>query len=95
MAWTPPRPNAWYSCLAVSMFSALMLCSSYEDLAAARARGRTGGRRPKLTDSQVKHARQLYAGGEHIVAGITGLLGASRQTVYRALEPEAPGAAGQ
>jgi len=28
MAWTSPRPNAWYICLAVSMFcSALMFCS--------------------------------------------------------------------
>ena len=75
---------------------------AHEGLAAARARGRTGGRRPKLTDSQVKHARQLYAGGEHTADGIASLLGASRQTVYRALEtvyralePEALGAAGQ
>ena len=68
---------------------------THEGLAAARARGRTGGRRPKLTDSQVKHARQLYAGGEHTAAGIARLLGVSRQTVYRALEPEAVGAAGQ
>lgn len=60
-----------------------------EGLAAARARGRTGGRKPKLTDKQVKHARDLYAAGGHTVAGIAQLLGVSRQTVYRALEPEA------
>ena len=73
----------------------LIVEGTHEGLAAARARGRTGGRRPKLTDSQVKHARQLYAGGEHTAAGIARLLGVSRQTVYRALEPEAVGAAGQ
>ena len=62
---------------------------THEGLAAARSRGRTGGRKPKLTDSQVKHARQLYADGGKTVAEIASLLGVSRQTVYRALEPEA------
>ncbi len=58
--------------------------STLEGLAAARARGKTGGRKPKLTEGQVKHARQLYADGEHTVAEIADLLGVSRQTVYRA-----------
>jgi len=57
-----------------------------EGLAAARARGRTGGRKPSLTPAQVRHARKLYEGGEHTVATIAGALGVSRQTVYRALE---------
>ena len=72
----------------------LIVEGTLEGLAAARARGKTGGRKPKLTDSRVKHARQLYADGEHTVAEIAGLLGVSRQTVYRALEPEAVAAAG-
>lgn len=67
----------------------LIVEGTLEGLAAARARGKTGGRKPKLTDSQVKHARQLYADGGKTVAEIAGLLGVSRQTVYRALEPEA------
>jgi DNA invertase Pin-like site-specific DNA recombinase len=67
----------------------LIVEGTHEGLAAARARGRTGGRKPKLTDSQVRHARKLYADGEHKVADIAKLLGVSRQTVYRALEPEA------
>lgn len=67
----------------------LIVEGTHEGLAAARARGRTGGRKPKLTGSQVKHARQLYADGGRTVADIASLLGVSRQTIYRALEPEA------
>jgi Helix-turn-helix domain of resolvase/Resolvase, N terminal domain len=67
----------------------LIVEGTNEGLAAASARGRTGGRKPKLTDAQVRHARKLYADGEHKVADIAKLLGVSRQTVYRALEPEA------
>jgi DNA invertase Pin-like site-specific DNA recombinase len=66
----------------------LIVEGTVEGLAAARARGRTGGRKPKLTASQLEHARKLYAGGEHSVAAIGKLLGVSRQTIYRALEPE-------
>ncbi|HEX6525472.1 MAG TPA: recombinase family protein [Streptosporangiaceae bacterium] len=71
----------------------LIVEGTHEGLAAARARGRTGGRKPKLTPAQVRHARKLYAGGEHTVAAIASLLGVSRQTIYRALEPEAVAAA--
>lgn len=67
----------------------LIVEGTHEGLAAARARGRTGGRKPKLTAAQVKHAQALYAAGGHTVAEIAKLLGVSRQTVYRALEPEA------
>jgi DNA invertase Pin-like site-specific DNA recombinase len=67
----------------------LIVEGTLEGLAAARARGKTGGRKPKLTEGQIKHARQLYADGGHTVARIADLLGVSRQTIYRALEPEA------
>jgi DNA invertase Pin-like site-specific DNA recombinase len=67
----------------------LIVEGTLEGLAAARARGRTGGRKRKLSDSQIKHARQLYADGTHTVADIANLFGVSRQTIYRALEPEA------
>jgi len=61
-------------------------------LAAARARGRTGGRKSSLSASQIKHARELYADGKATVAEIAALFGVSRQTIYRALEPAAVGA---
>jgi DNA invertase Pin-like site-specific DNA recombinase len=67
----------------------LIVEGTNEGLAAARSRGRRGGRKPKLTAAQMKHARELYAAGGHTVASIAGVLGVSRQTVYRALEPEA------
>src|ERR1700722_18140654 len=58
----------------------LIVEGTLEGLAAARARGNTGGRKPKLTEGQIKHARQLYADGENTVAEIAGLLSVSRQT---------------
>jgi DNA invertase Pin-like site-specific DNA recombinase len=67
----------------------LIVEGTNEGLAAARARGRNGGRKPRLTASQLEHARQLHAAGEHTVSGIAGLFGVSRQTIYRALEPTA------
>jgi DNA invertase Pin-like site-specific DNA recombinase len=67
----------------------LIVEGTNEGLAAARSRGRRGGRKPKLTAAQMKHARELYAAGGHTVASIAGVFGVSRQTVYRALEPEA------
>lgn len=53
-------------------------------LAAAKAAGRTGGRRPKLTERQVATARQMNTDGETITA-IADVLGVARSTVYRAL----------
>lgn len=54
-----------------------------EGLAAARARGRTGGRKPKLTDAQAAEVRRLYAAREKTVAEIGELFGITRESVYR------------
>lgn len=51
----------------------------------ARARGRKGGRRPKMTPAKLATARQLYDGREHTVAQIADIIGVSRSTVHRAL----------
>jgi DNA invertase Pin-like site-specific DNA recombinase len=56
-------------------------------LAAARARGRVGGRPPVMTPEKVKVARQLYDSKEHTVEAIAKTLGVSRKTVYRHLAP--------
>jgi DNA invertase Pin-like site-specific DNA recombinase len=59
---------------------------THAGLAAARARGRLGGRPKKLTDStQRELARTLYASGQTDIATICRTLGISRATLYRAL----------
>ena len=58
---------------------------THEGLAAARARGRKGGRRPVLSEAQVAHARKLRDGG-HTMSQIAELVGCSRATLYRVLE---------
>ena len=55
-------------------------------LAAARARGRHGGRRPKLSAAQASTARKLYEAKEHTAAEIAAMFGCSRATLYRALK---------
>ncbi|WP_206430445.1 MULTISPECIES: recombinase family protein [Mycobacteriaceae] len=53
-------------------------------LAAARARGRVGGRRPALKGARLAHAQQLRAQGVPVWE-IAQLLGVGRSTVYRTL----------
>jgi DNA invertase Pin-like site-specific DNA recombinase len=70
---------------------ALMSERTMDGLAAARARGRTGGQKPKLGPRQVKLAREMYDElGEdgrrrHTVAQIASEFGVSRPTIYRHL----------
>ena len=58
-----------------------------EGLAAARARGRTGGRKPGLDQRKVRVAHQMRAEGSSI-SEIAGTLKVSRATVYRHLNAE-------
>ena len=70
---------------------ALMSERTRDGLEAARARGRTGGQRPKLRPRQVDLARTMYAetGADgkrrYTVAEIAAELGVTRPTIYRAL----------
>lgn len=57
-------------------------------LAAARARGRKGGRPPKLAAAEARRARQLHAQGNMTAAEICRLLGIGRTTLYRYLEAD-------
>jgi DNA invertase Pin-like site-specific DNA recombinase len=65
-----------------------------DGLAAAPARGRTGGQKPRLGPRQVKLARQMYdETGEDgkrrfTVAQIAAEFGVSRPTIYRYLSKE-------
>jgi DNA invertase Pin-like site-specific DNA recombinase len=56
-------------------------------LQAARARGRKGGRRPKLTPQQVEIGRALAADPKRSVASICKHLEISRPTYYRYIAP--------
>ena len=60
----------------------LIVANTRDGLAAARARGRTGGRRPKLTGDQVRAAQRMYDEGEHTVAQIADILNVKRGTLY-------------
>lgn len=70
----------------------LIVEGTLEGLASARARGRVGGRKPKLTEDQVTVARRMYdeRGDDgrrvYTVEKIGNVLGVSRPTVYRYLE---------
>lgn len=68
---------------------------THAGLAAARARGRTGGRPPRLSADQVRTARRLYEQQDMTVAQIGDVLGVSRTTVYRALRRESGPIAGR
>jgi DNA invertase Pin-like site-specific DNA recombinase len=63
-------------------------------LAAARARGRTGGRRPKLNARQAATVRRMYEAvgpdgkRQHTVAEIAEAVGVHRTTVYDYLNKE-------
>ncbi|MEC5182376.1 recombinase family protein [Arthrobacter sp. CG_A4] len=71
---------------------ALMSERTRDGLAAARARGRTGGQKPKLTPRQVKIAREMYeetgTDGKRVrtVAAIAAEFGVTRPTIYRHFE---------
>jgi DNA invertase Pin-like site-specific DNA recombinase len=64
---------------------------THEGWEAARARGRTGGRKPKLSPGAIQVAREMYdkrgADGKraHTVDEIAAVLKVSRPTVYRVL----------
>jgi DNA invertase Pin-like site-specific DNA recombinase len=57
-------------------------------LAAARARGRTGGRPRAMTPEKAAVARQMLASGEYSMATIAATLGVGRSTLYAYLAAE-------
>ena len=63
----------------------IMRARTKDGLAAARARGRLGGRKPKLSSRQAEEAIRLYEEGRP-VQEIADLFSTSRPTIYRAIE---------
>jgi DNA invertase Pin-like site-specific DNA recombinase len=75
---------------------ALMSERTAEGLAAARARDRTGGRKPKFGARQIEMARSMYeevgvdGKRKYTVAQIAAEFGVTRPTIYRHLPAMAP-----
>jgi DNA invertase Pin-like site-specific DNA recombinase len=63
----------------------IMRSRTIDGLAAARSRGRKGGRKPVLSPNKILTARKIYEEGKPITE-ISEILGVSRPTVYRALD---------
>ncbi len=85
---TPVGRFMFHVIASVAQFEAdLIRERTLDGLAATKARGRNGGRKPSLKPYQVEHARSLI--GVKPVTEIAAELGVSRQTIYRALETKA------
>lgn len=69
-------------CAVAQMEADLTLERTMDGLKAARARGRVGGRKQKLSPKQAAEVRKLYASKEKTVAEIGELFGLSRDGVY-------------
>jgi DNA invertase Pin-like site-specific DNA recombinase len=54
-------------------------------LAAARARGRRGGRPSVMTTHKAQVAHEMYHSGQYTVVAIATTLGVSRASIYRHL----------
>jgi len=65
----------------------IMRARTIDGLAAARARGRVGGRKSVMTQSKIEMAKKLYSEGKYI-KDIADVLGVSRPTIYRVLEKQ-------
>lgn len=63
----------------------LIVERTHDGLAAARARGRKGGPKFKMTPTKARQARVMYDAGEHTVQEIADTFGVSRPTIYRHL----------
>lgn len=78
---------------AIAQFEhSLMVERTHDGLAAARARGRTGGQKPKLKPRQIRLAQEMYdetgpdGKRRYTVQQIAEEFGVSRPTIYRHLE---------
>lgn len=83
---TPAGRLLFHMLGAIDEFTADLISEgTREGLAAARARGRVGGRPSVMTPAKLAVARQLLAGGQHTVTEIAATIGVSRGTLYRHL----------
>ncbi len=62
-------------------------------LAAARARGRTGGRKPKMTPALINKAQRMYDAKQFTMAEIAASCGVTPMTIYRNIKTSPAAAA--
>ncbi len=93
----PPRPpcrTARASQSSAFLVSAaptnLIVERTVDGLAVARARGRMGGPRFKMSPTNMAQARSMYDAGQHTVQQIADTFGVSRPTIYRHLGTALP-----
>ncbi len=61
---------------------------SLAGLAAARARGRVGGRKPKMDEAKIKMAQTLYDSRQNSIAEICEIIGVTKGTLYRHIKKD-------
>ena len=85
---TTPEGKLFYAMIAAfaEFEHSMMKSRTMDGLAAARARGRVGGRKPRLSPTQIKNIRKRYDAQDGTVAELAADYGVTRQVVYRALE---------
>lgn len=83
---TPGGRLFFHMLAAIAEFEHDLIVERTQDgLAAARARGRVGGGRTKMTANKVAQARSMYDAGGHTVQEIADTFGVARATIYRHL----------
>lgn len=83
---TPAGKMLFHVLAAIAEFERDLISErTLDGLAAARARGHKGGRRPVMTADKLATARTLYDGKKHTMQQIADVVGVSRATLYRAL----------
>lgn len=65
----------------------LIVEGTREGLAAAKARGKLGGRKPSYSEHQAREAQRMRDSGDYSAEEIGRILGVSRATVYRMTGP--------
>jgi len=84
---TPAGRMFFHVLAALAEFEASLISErTLDGLEAARARGRKGGRKPKLSERQVKVIRTMHASGEHTITELADTFTVTRPTIYRVLE---------